>query len=597
MKVEKWLKNPGLQLGVEYLWRYQKRFLTVAMVALGGAVLGSVVPLILNSLVALALQPQSSLWPLGGLVLIWILLDQTHNWTARYTDKHGAFVAWDASADLFVESMWHLLRLPMSFLGEKRLGKIMSRIDRSAEYLERIIRNVAFSLLPHFLTAVLGLIFTLWLDWRLGLILIGTVVAYLFSMFYQNKRLLEGLRIVRQIWEESWGYFWDLVGNLKAMKSNNNEEFEESRIQKNYLGPFKREKEIEYLRNRLRFREHLSFGLGAVAVLSGAIFLLREGVLAPGAIVAVLFYVNLVFKPFSQLAHNWRELQEAMASLERTAKFQQEQPEDYQIGGDYLIKGDLEFRQVTFSYQSESNGGDNDQRVFEDINFSVKAGEIVALVGESGAGKTTMVDLISRYFTPLSGQILIDGRDIREWSLKSLRSQIAMVPQDVWLFNDTVRLNIAYGDLSRHDSLEEIKKAANEAYAHHFIASARFKDGYDQMVGERGIKVSAGQRQRLAIARAFLRQAQTRLLILDEITSALDAESEEHIQRSLEELTKNKTTFIIAHRLSTIRRADKILVLDGGKIAQMGCHNELIKQEGPYRRLVKLQVGKITGLV
>lgn len=208
----------------------------------------------------------------------------------------------------------------------------------------------------------------------------------------------------------------------------------------------------------------------------------------------------------------------------------------------------------------------------------------------SGVGKTTLVNLISKYLDVTSGKILVDGIDVKNWNLVSLRSQIAHVSQDIMLFNDTVKMNIAYGDISKLEEQEEIEAAAYAANAHDFILSEKFKDGYDQVVGEKGVKVSTGQRQRLAIARALTRNSKIKILIFDEITSALDSKSEKRIQESLVELKKGKTTFIIAHRLSTIKAADRIVVLDNGRIVEVGNHQELLaREDGVYRKMVGLQ--------
>lgn len=580
------LKNKGLTLGWHYLWKYKKSFINVLFVSLFGAVLGAIVPMIFGKLVQKAADLSTSMWIFAGLVLIWAIADQIKNWSTRYTDKNGAFVAWDASADLFIDGMQHLIRLPMSFLGDQRLGKIVQRLDRSAEFLERDTREVVFSLLPHFATAMLGIIFVFTIDWRLSVILLVVVICYVIAMTSKTKEILGKTREVRKKWEECWGYIWDIVNNTKAIKSNTNESFEMKRIKKAYELPFEKEKEIEEIRTQLKTREHLVFGLGAVIALAYGTYLLRIRTIDAGALIAFLFYLNLVYQPFSRLSHNWRLLQESMVALERTAKFLEVKEEDYKKGQSSKMQGRIEFRNVTFSY-SVNNAAN--RTVFEDMNFIIEPGETVALVGKSGEGKTTLVDLISAYFEPSNGAILIDGRDVRDWNLKSLRSQIAVVPQDVYLFNDTIKLNIAYGDVRRFDDLEEIKEAAKAAYADEFISSAKFDRDYETVVGEKGVKVSTGQRQRVAIARAFLRNSKIKILILDEVTSALDSKSEQKIQESLNELKKGKTTFIIAHRLSTIMNADKIIVLDNGRVAQIGQHDTLLKQEGPYRQFVQLQ--------
>jgi len=235
---------------------------------------------------------------------------------------------------------------------------------------------------------------------------------------------------------------------------------------------------------------------------------------------------------------------------------------------------------VSFSY------GARQKKVLENISFEVRPGEVVALVGESGVGKSTLVDLVSHYYRPTGGHIYIDGHDVSRLDLYMLRSHIAVVPQEPLLFNDTVKNNIRYGNFSASD--EEVEQAAKLAYAKDFIAN--FPQKYNQLVGERGIKLSVGQKQRIAIARAILRSPS--ILILDEPTSALDAKSEDFIQKSLEFLMEKRTTFIIAHRLSTVRKADMILVLEKGRIIEKGTHEDLLRiPKGVYRRLYEFQIG------
>jgi len=294
-----------------------------------------------------------------------------------------------------------------------------------------------------------------------------------------------------------------------------------------------------------------------------------------------LGYIQLAYTPFSRLAHNWRFVLETLVIEERVAKFAGETEEDYQSGANANIAGDIEFCDVTFRY------GETGKEILKNINLTVKEGETVAIVGESGVGKTTLIDLVSRYYSPTKGKITIGGNDITEWSLRSLRSQIAVVPQDLSMLNDTIKLNIAYGDIERIADDSAIEDVARASYAHHFITGERFVNGYDQVVGERGVKLSAGQKQRVAIARALLRDP--KILILDEATSALDSESEMYVQQALEALIRSRTTFIIAHRLSTVKKADKIVVMHDGSVVEVGRHDELIVRDGIYKKLVDLQ--------
>ena len=400
-------------------------------------------------------------------------------------------------------------------------------------------------------------------------------------MTSSNKKIVALHRENKKIWEEAWGHMWDVVGNVKAVKANTNEEFEIKRIRSNFDKCYSREKEAQDLRNKIQAYEHFIFGGGAVITIALGALMLRWGTVDAGGLFSFLGYIQLAYTPFSRLAYNWRFILETLVIEERVAKFLKENEEDYETGNDTLVVGDIEFSNVTFGY------GESGDEIFKNVNLVIGAGETVAIVGESGVGKTTLIDLISRYYEPTAGTITIGGIDIRNWKRGSLRSQIAIVPQDLSLLNDTIKLNIAYGNVDRISDETAIEDAAKASYAHDFITGKRFVDGYNQIVGERGIKLSAGQKQRVAIARALLRDP--KILILDEATSALDSESEMYVQQALEVLIKSRTTLIIAHRLSTIKKADKIVVMHDGGIAEVGKHEELIAKNGIYKKLIDLQ--------
>jgi ABC-type multidrug transport system fused ATPase/permease subunit len=297
-----------------------------------------------------------------------------------------------------------------------------------------------------------------------------------------------------------------------------------------------------------------------------------------GQFVMVLAYVNMFSVSVYSLGSNYKTLQEGIVTINRANKIFEEVPENYAGQKGVVLKncqGEMEFKNVYFSYENKT--------ILDNISFKANAGKMVAIVGKSGEGKSTLVDLISRYIVPEKGQIILDGVDTGKLKLKNLRDLIAIVPQEVMLFNDTIINNILYSNPGA--SREDVLRAAQLANCTEFIEKLPRK--YEQMVGERGVRLSAGQKQRIAIARAVLRNP--RILILDEATSALDSESEKYIQEALEEVKKNRTTFVIAHRLSTIRKADLILVIEKGKIIEEGDHQELITKGGVYQKLSELQ--------
>ncbi len=311
--------------------------------------------------------------------------------------------------------------------------------------------------------------------------------------------------------------------------------------------------------------------------------MIATGVLSIGELVAMNGYAMMIFGPFVSLGFSWQNIQNSITVAAHAEEIFDSDAEQYAPKGSKylnLIKGDVVFKNVSFRYAPEQ------PEVLSGINLDVKSGQTVALVGESGVGKSTAISLISGYYFPSEGSVFVDGVDTRKIDLINLRKQIAVVPQEVALFNDTIETNIKYGSFEAIH--EDVKRVAASAHIDEFIAS--LPEGYETVVGERGIKLSVGQKQHISIAMAMLRNPS--ILILDEPTSALDAQTEKFVTEALEKLMVDRTTFIIAHRLSTVRRADKILVFQKGQIIETGTHDELILREGGvYRHLYEYQVG------
>jgi subfamily B ATP-binding cassette protein MsbA len=385
-------------------------------------------------------------------------------------------------------------------------------------------------------------------------------------------------KVMNRAYEKGYGDIYNAVHNVQVVKSSIAEKIESKRNIKNFNVITDRVQTFNSTWLKMSAWQQIIFGTGFVLVFGAGIFLLRTGIISAGELIMFVGYISLVEQPIAQLSHNYRTIKRGTVVIERALKLKNIKPEKYEQGIDLKeVKGEIVFENIGFAYKKGKT-------VLRDINFKVNTGEVIALVGHSGVGKTTLIDLISRYIIPTEGRILLDGHDIQKVNLHSLRKNIAIVPQEITLFNDTIKNNIAYG--KPNASMKEITRAAEAANAQEFIM--KFSKQYKQIVGERGVKLSTGQKQRIAIARALLREP--KILILDEATSALDSVSEKLVHEAVEHLIKGRTTFIIAHRLSTISHANKILVINKGRIMENGTHSELMaNQDSIYRKFYMMQ--------
>jgi len=565
------------------IWRYLRKYKTkiyfIVFIAFLSSFISAVIPYFYGYLVDAVISKSVSFGFIVGLLFIWLILSLLGDWLDRIASYRGYHVAIDTENDFLLEINNHLLYLPLSFHKNKKMGEIIQRVSRGAEHLQTIISNVIFNLGPQFLTIIIALVIMSFVEWHLTLLLLLILLSYFSVSIWKTKNIVIVQKKFNKAYEKAYGNSYDSIINIQTVKSFTREQKEKKKAHKDFrINVGQQYKLFLNSWRNLGVWQQAIFSVGFVFVFGLAIYFLNIEVITSGQLVMFIGYVSLVYAPFGALANNYRIIRTGLTVIQRAIKLLKVKPELYQKNKKEFkkINGFLEFENVSFSYQKNKS-------ILKDINFKVKPGQMIALVGESGVGKTTLINLISRYYIPNKGKVLVDNQDIAEIGLESLRKQIAIVPQEVTLFNDTIKNNISYG---KHNATkQEIIKAAKIAHVHEFVQ--KFDKKYEQMVGERGIKLSTGQKQRVAIARAILRDPS--ILILDEATSSLDSATEKLVQKALAELIKGRTTFVIAHRLSTIQKADLILVLENGRIIERGDHQELIDKGGVYRKLNKLQ--------
>ena len=483
--------------------------------------------------------------------------------------------------DLRVRLYRYLQRLSLSFFERTSTGELMSRVTNDVSALEQFVTHGSALTVVDLLRLVGASVVLFVLNWKLALLVCIPVPFIAIGLRMFNQRVRPVYRRVRERLGDINAQLQDNLTGMKVIQAFGQEDRALERFTAESEGYY--QARVRGIRYWSTFFPGISFvaALGTVAVLVGGAIMVVNGEMSLGTLVAFLAYVSSFYEPINRLTEVDNIFQQAIAAGERIFDLLDAEP-DIQDAPDAValppMLGEVTFDDVHFCYEAEGD------EVLHDVEFTIAPGEMVALVGPSGAGKTSVANLLCRFYDPIHGRVLVDGHDLRHVKVASLRQQVAVVLQDTFLFNSTVRDNLLFGKPSATD--DEIVAAARAAYAHDFIEA--LPRGYDTEVGERGIKLSGGQKQRLALARAIL--ADPRILILDEATSSVDAEAEYLIQQALESVLAGRTALVIAHRLSTIRNANKIIALEDGRIAEVGDHHDLMRRGGLYSQLYRRQL-------
>lgn len=470
-------------------------------------------------------------------------------------------------------------KLQLAYYEKKQTGTIMSYITNDVAALQAALVDSLIELVTESSILVGSLVMMFYLDWKLSLVTLIVVPLIGQAMKIFGRKLKKSGSLIQERTAEITSLLQETISGVRVVKSFAREDYEIDRFQKQNDLNFKANMKSVQLSSLLTPTVEFLAAVIVTVILWFGGYQVVSGALTAGALIAFLTYAVNLANPVKRISRVYGTINKAMAAAERvfdvldTQEDLRDKPEAKELP---KISGKVKFDHVSFGYKDGVN-------VLHDLSLIANPGQVIAFVGPSGAGKSTIANLIPRFYDVTEGAITIDDIDIRDVTIKSLREQIGVVPQETMLFSGTIKENIRYGRLDATD--EEIIEAAKAANAHNFIMN--LSDGYDTKIGERGVTLSGGQRQRMAIARAILKNP--RILILDEATSALDTESEEIVQEALDKLMVGRTSFVIAHRLSTIVHADKIIVLDNGRVQEMGTHQELMQTGGLYSHLYNIQ--------
>lgn len=563
-----------------FLSKYKKEFYANFAITIISSALTALIPFsqgkIADLLVAKSAFSLIATW-LAVLFFVTIIRD----WILRIFFVASGRISINCVNDFVLLLNRHAMNLKLSYHNKNKSGKLSSRYIKAGDAMENFLESIVFWFAMELLMLVLAMfLIAFFVHWLLFAFMLIHITVYVYFSYKYSKPLGEASLQINKSYEEAYGSIHDSVANIKLVKANSKEQYESDKVEQIFqdkaMVAFNRF--WQAIRKLFFLQDIISVFMlvGAFAML--AVMFDRQ-MIGVGQIVAFVGYFSIIKEPLWKIGRQIEHYRKWMATIRRGYSLLDEEVEDYEERGKTKlenVKGAVEFNELSFAYNET-------REVLHNINLKVGAGEMVAFVGESGVGKSTLMDLLSRYIEPTSGKIFIDSIDIQKVGLKELRKQIAIVPQEVSMFNDTMHKNILYGNLDASE--EDVSAAVKAANMEEFLD--KLPNGINEEVGERGVHLSGGQKQRVAIARAILKNP--KILILDEATSALDSKSEALVQDALKKLIKNRTTFVIAHRLSTIVHADKIVVLDKGVIAEQGTHQELLEKKGIYYKLYTLQ--------
>jgi ABC-type multidrug transport system fused ATPase/permease subunit len=581
-----------------YLGPYRTRFLAGLATLFVSATLGLAFPLLAGSLIDAALHPGATAIPgLGALSLNQVALLLAGSVTLQALASFNSALAFNrvgqsALADLRRDCYARLIALPMAFFGQRRVGELTSRVSTDVAQIEGALIDALPTMCRQVVFLLGGVTMIALTSGRLTAVMLGTLPLLIAAAVFFGRRLRRFSRETQDQLAATNTIVEETLQAIASVKAFANEAFELDRYQRANSRVLSAA--LSAARWRAVFVAFFIIALfgGIVIVLWFGAGLLKSGEISPGELTRFVLYTTFVAGAMGQAAELFSQIQKTVGATQRVRELLREPTETaldagrpHAVAAEAVtgrLRGEVAFEAVNFRYPNRP-----EVAVLHGITLAARPGERIALVGPSGAGKSTLTALLLRFYDPESGRLLIDGRDARDYPLAWLRGQMAIVPQDILLFGGTIAENIVYGRPGADDAA--VREAARLANADEFISA--FPEGYATLVGDRGIKLSGGQRQRVAIARAILKNPA--ILILDEATSSLDSESERLVQVALDRLMRGRTTFIVAHRLATIRTSDKIAVIEGGRVVEVGNHDELsAKPDGLYRRLSALQFGQ-----